>query len=76
MGSGRGPRLRFPPSERLSLVSAVNCCLSVSPARDWVINTEAQGIALALSKASTLCSVRLHPSLGAAAGVSEWVTSF
>ena len=76
MGSGRGPRLRFPPSERwLSLGSAVNC-LSGSPARDWVINTEAQGIALALSKASILCSVRLHPSLGAAAGLSEWATSF
>ena len=72
VGSGRVPGLRFPPSEmRLSLASAVNCCLSGSPARDWV-----QGMALALSKASVLCSLRFHPSLGAAAGASEWVTSF
>lgn len=71
VGSGRVPGLRFPPSELwLSLASAVNC-LSGSPARDW-----GQGMALALSKASVLCSLRFHPSLGAAAGASEWVTSF
>lgn len=66
VGSGRALRLRF-PQMKCGTLGYDSCCelyLLVSLALGWLINTDAHGIILALSKASILVLLGFTPPSG------------